>query len=153
MEIIIGAKILSTIEYDLAATAVTQTTHKIYKVVGLLISSGHEQVEKTLTVLDLPAKLKVLDAILEENKDSKFGGSIDLALMNVQDIVDKIHEELKLIEKAIEYHKTKYLNSWRSLGCDKNIERLVIQRKILDERFELFIKTLVLEKNNVVRQY
>lgn len=142
MELIIGTKILSTIEYDLAATAVTQTTNKIYKIASSIVSSGHNSIQKTLITLDLSAKLKVLDEILKENNDSKYGGSVDYALINLNDIITKIHKELVEINKIIEYHETKYLSSWRSLGCDENIERLIIYKKILDERFELFIRTL-----------
>ena len=87
--------------------------------------------------------MKIVGALLIELKDIKnLKESKKISLSSVGEIINKIYEELELINNSINYYKTIYFQSWRSIGCEQNIVKIEKFSKIFDKRFELLIKIL-----------
>jgi len=77
-----------------------------------------------------------------ENENEKEILVIDKCLEGLQEILDKLEIELKEIENGIKYHESKYLYTWRNIYIDEYIIKANNHIKILNNRFELFIKII-----------
>ena len=62
-------------------------------------------------------------------------------------MIIKIREDLKRINAKIEKHKKKYLASWRSVNCKKELGDLVSHCNILDKRFNYLVKAIEIVKS------
>ena len=64
-----------------------------------------------------------------------------ICVQQIDDIISKIHAELKAINNEISHHKEKrYLAKWRIPNYGDNIQRLKCYSRILDERKLKFVK-------------
>ena len=79
---------------------------------------------------------------IKEDNIKEDGLVIDKCLEGLKEILDKLEKELKEIEENIKYHETKYFYTWRVIDINKNIEICNNHIKILNNRFELFIKII-----------
>ena len=67
---------------------------------------------------------------------------MEMSLASIHDMIIKIREDLKKINKRIEKHKKKYFASWRSVNCSKELSDLISHCDILDKRFNLLVKAM-----------
>jgi peptidoglycan hydrolase CwlO-like protein len=99
--------------------------------------------QKDLENIDLENKISIINQFIEEIENRKnVKESIKSSINSVHDMLDKINKELDLIKDDIQYHQTKYFNTWRSIYCDDKIDNIKSHNEILDKRFDLLMKLL-----------
>ena len=83
------------------------------------------------------------------NKDEltqKLENPIQMSLMYLSLIIREIHNDLTVINRQIEYHNSKWFNSWRTMNIRKYLETLEVHNTILINRFNDFMKICVAYK-------
>lgn len=119
------------------------TTSSIYSSIRYLVSSNQKCYNKVITQLkelDLDYVIGVLRELVSECGQKLEYNSIRKALYGVNEILEQINEELNRIKEAYDYHKTKYLTSWRTFRYD--LTTLKQHKNILDSRYTLLIDLL-----------
>ncbi len=66
--------------------------------------------------------------------------STKLSILSINEILQKIQDELNDVKNDIEYHMSKYFYSWRSINCDDKLNNISNHSIILEKRFEMLIK-------------
>lgn len=148
--IILGSKALALVSgasYDILIQTIRGTSGTIIQTIKYITSNSNNIdlsiLIRELQIFDLENKINIINQFIEEIENRKnIKESIKYSILSVHEILEKIKEELDLIKKDIEYHMTKYLNSWRSLNCDDKIVNIKLHNEILDKRFDLLIKLL-----------
>ena len=75
--------------------------------------------------LDLMADIRVIGAIADDLKDKEeISGqhckSINVAVDNIRETLQSLHQKMNIVDKAILDHSNRYLSSWRTF--DQSIE-------------------------------
>ena len=82
------------------------------------------------------------------NKFDKLdSASVNYCLENLHDMIVRIREDLKQINSIIKSHKEKYFNNWRSVDVREQLNNLKIHTQLLDQRYDLLVKTLNITNN------
>ena len=95
--------------------------------------------------IDIEYKINVINSfIIELNTESvKLSKeSVKLSILSINNILLDIKNELHNLKGEIDYHLSKYFNSWRYINCDDKINIIIQHNNILDKRFDLLIKLL-----------
>ena len=98
-----------------------------------------------LNNIDIENKINVINSfIVELNTESiKLSKeSIKLSIIAINNILLDIKNELHSLKNEIDYHLSKYFNTWRYINCDDKINIIIQHNNILDKRFDLLIKLL-----------
>ena len=147
--ILLGTRALnlvSGISTELLIQTVKTTSNGIIGTIKYISSYNNIDItllKKDLENIDLENKIIIINQFIEEIENTKnIKESIKSSIKSVHDILDKINIELESIKEDIEYHQTKYFNSWRTLCCDNKIENLKTHDSILNNRFDLLVKLL-----------
>jgi hypothetical protein len=120
-------------------------------------SAYNEHLEQVLRELDIKAELDVVQALLDDLANHTECRVVKVSSDQMKASVDLIHNELKEIQRELEYHKTRYLCQYRTPNYEPNLKKLRQHRDILRKRRELLIaalsvqRNLQLRRNNVVR--
>jgi hypothetical protein len=130
---------------QIVSQAITDASSTIYTSVGEVFHHT-SSIDKVLCKLDINNKVKVIELlcnsiqsrVLKETDDSS---AINFCLENLHDMVIRIREDLKQIKSKIDYHNSKYFTSWRSLDARMELNNLVLHTELLEQRYDLFIKT------------
>jgi len=142
----------SRIGTDVLIRTMSTTTSALYELVKFIINTDHpglKNIQDTLESIDLEHYINVIDKLVtEHDHTSDMKDSVKEALLGVTKILQKIHDELIVIKKAYEKHKNKYFYRWRSFQCKYNIEIIVKHKHILDSRYDMLIKLLIIYKDN-----
>ncbi len=144
-----GATIMSRVGTDFAVRTLTTTTSSICGLLSSLTSYenvGIDDIKNELSKIDLENKVMVIEELIREYEKKEVRPSIKRAILGVNEILSKIHDELTTIKEAVEAHQKKYFNSWRSFDCKYNIRTLQKHKAILDERYDLLIDLLKIPK-------
>src|SRR5579885_2190002 len=101
-------------------------------------------VTSRINALDISCKLKTIEALLK-SLDIKDEQNVDddpivVSLRYLNEIIDVIYKDLDLINRKVNYHKTKWFNRWRTLNIKEDMNKLEIDCQILDDRFTRFIE-------------
>ena len=136
MSALLGRQILSQ--------AITDASASIYSSVGEVFHHTGS-IDKVLCELDINNKVKTIELLcnqlpkgIKENSDEC---AINFCLENLHDMVIRIREDLKQIKSKIDYHNSKWFVSWRSLDARQELSNLRLHTKLLEERYDLFVKT------------
>jgi len=129
------------------AHAVADFVALIYKAVGWTVGgAAHPDLKQVLEQTDLEAKLRAVDALLNQiatpAPDSKTVYAV--CTNNVQEVVDKIHSELKAIHQECEMHDQRWFSYYRYPAYYPNLENLKKYRELLDSRTDMLIKVLAI---------
>ena len=121
---------------------------------SFLKTSAHsEHLEQVLKDLDIKAELDVIQAILVDLGDRPDEcKAVQVSVGHVKEIVDLICRELGEIHEKLDYHKTKYLASWRSINCEQHIQQLRAHQQILHKRRKLLLSTLEIQMKLAVHK-
>ena len=125
-------------------------------VLGLLTDlEDHEDpyVNKVIEELDINSKISVIKSLINSKSfrridyNSKILQNIDiytvnLCIKNLNDIIDKISDELKKISELIPEHKLKWFHTWRTPEYHNNVENLKKYNIIMESRLNLFLDIL-----------
>mgnify|MGYP006088203853 FL=1 len=82
------------------------------------------------------------NSLPSKGSDSSNESAINFCLDNLHDMIIRIREDLKQLKTLIDYHKSKWFNSMRSLDVRTQLTNLKLHTQLLDSRYELFVKTI-----------
>jgi hypothetical protein len=136
MSAILGRQILSQ--------AITDASTSIYSSVGEVFHHTGS-IDKVLCQLDIKNKVRTIELLCNslpaELKKDDDESAINFCLENLHDMVIRIREDLKQIKAKIDYHNSKWFTGWRSLDARAELANLKLHTNLLEERYDLFIKT------------
>lgn len=120
---------------------VAESASAVNSTIGKIIGYGCEYITQMIEELDIHTKLQVIEEFVKEipKTDSK---SVHICLDKINCIIKKIHEELEVIEKEMEYHKTRWFYYYRSPNCYIQVDNLRKHSGILDKRVDTLFKIL-----------
>ena len=84
------------------------------------------------------------NSLPSKGSDSSNENAINFCLDNLHDMIIRIREDLKQLKTLIDYHKSKWFHSMRSLDVRTQLTNLKLHTQLLDSRYELFVKTLTI---------
>ena len=150
---IISADIVSAlIGRQIMTQAITDASSSIYSTLtGLLYYSN--DIDNLLSELDLGNKIKILEQLTKELNNYKNKNTVvDMSLEHLHDMIIRIREDLKIIQKKLSNHKQKYFNKWRKVNCKKELANLTRHSNILDQRLELLFKSLEFTNKKILTE-
>jgi hypothetical protein len=109
---------------------------------ALLRGIGTE--EEPLVTTNL-GKSGMKDSFLVVNGQS----ALSVCMSNVNDAVEKIHQDLTEIHLAVEEHKKKWFNGWRGVTYGVHLDQLETHKLVFDSRLETLMKFLMLPRDVV----
>ena len=129
---------------EIASQTITNTTKNIYNGIDKILLNDHLHFKKILVDLDINTKLDIIHTfIIDFHKDIKiFNETIIKTLKYLENSLKTIEIEIENINNELEIHSTKWFNRYRSSNCSELLNNLINHVKILDNRFELFIKLI-----------
>lgn len=98
---------------------------------------------------DIEASFGVIEELVNEINSKKLPTSIIRALENLERTLKKVHELLEKIHKKTINHTMKWFSSWRSLDISIETTDLIIQFNLLEKRFNLLHKVLMVYKESL----
>ena len=142
-----GSAIASLVGKGVLAQAVYDTSSVLINLARDTVYQEHPELSAILEELDIHATLQVIDSLLEEVPENyNDNKSLHTCIHNVNEIIEKIKENLGKINNEVEYHKTKYFNYWRTPQYETDVKKLKKLKPILDKRLKLFINVLKIAK-------
>lgn len=144
--------IISTVGIDLIIGTITTTTSSIINVIKYIATSidfGVSGLISEILLLDLEFTLGIIDELVKEQQHKQLTESVKRALLGVSEILESINNELSIIKKEIDYHNTKYFNTWRKLSCQSNIETITKYNALLTHRCKMLFDLLKIYNNNI----
>lgn len=107
--------------------------------------SGMVQVQQSLALLDLEAKLKcwrtLVDALSHRSLPPPVKISLDWFTASIKDV----EESLQLLKNAVEFHQAKYFPSWRSCNFAEPLRILETHVKILADRETTLLQMIAID--------
>ena len=131
----------------LVSTEVVSNTMKnIHDSINGIHENDVPHILELLEKLDLKKKIEITQSLFKENKNIK-NDTLKIALNNLHEITIKIKKELEEINNDIEYSKTLYFQSFRTMPYVEKLDKLKNHNDLLDNRLDLTIKLLSSNKN------
>lgn len=146
---LISADIISVLlGRQIMTQAISDASNTIYQSLTNLVCYS-QNVENVLSDLDIGNKIKILEQLSKIlNNYNTSNPLVDMALEHMHDMIIRIREDIKIINKKLENHKNKLFSSWRKVNCRKEVENLKRHSNILDKRIELLFKSLEIDVKN-----
>ena len=127
-----------------------ETTKNIFVKIFDIVNEKHDYVKEIIESLDLISKVEIIESIIRDiNEYMKLNNikpnhTLDLAIVQLSNIITTIHSDLHNVKKGVEYHKTLWFNSFRTPEYLKIIEKIKLDKKTLDSRLDNMIKIITL---------
>ena len=141
----------SKIGSEILVATISSTASSLYNLIKFISNTNHpslKNIQETLELLDLEYYINVINKLVNEYDHlSNQIGSIKESLFGVTKILQKIHSELNIVKEAYDKHKNKYFYKWRTFQCKYNIETIKKHKLVLDSRFDMLVKLLIIYKN------
>ena len=133
-----------------AHVAIIPIIKNIYPVITTIRDSlKNDDIIYELDERDIEASLVVIEGLVKEINSKELPNSILNALKNLEKTLSRVQVLLEKIHiKSIE-HTQKYFSSWRQLDVSKETKELIIQFNLLEKRFNLFHKVLLIYKESL----
>jgi len=133
-----------------AHVAIIPIIKNIYPVITTIRDSlKNDDIIYELDERDIEASLVVIEGLVKEINSKKLPNSILKALKNLEKTLSSVQVLLEKIHiKSIE-HTQKYFSSWRQLDVSKETKELIVQFNLLEKRFNLFHKVLLIYKESL----
>lgn len=136
--------VLSAITTDVLHKIIGTSVDNLGSILTYFVGKSSEDIvfkkyQNDIEIMDIPMKLQFVANWIEtyKEKEEKNLGKNDILLYHhLSEITQKIHDQIKIIDDKINYHKTKWFHTWRTLYLDAEIENLEKYIKILDERLK-----------------
>jgi hypothetical protein len=128
----------------------SETTKGMLNTIWDIINENHPDTIEVIASFDIISKVKLIETIIRDVNDeikvqnTEIPKSMELSIQQLNDIIDKIHKNLNNIKDGIEYHKTLWFSSFRSIGYLEEVEKLKKNNVILDTRLDQLIKIIML---------
>jgi len=134
---------------------VSETSKSIFnKIWDLLGEARHNKLEINIE-LDIESKVTLIESIIRDiNEEIKIHSliptkSLELALLQMKDIIDRIHLNFVEIRVGIQYHESLWFKNFRTAVYLEHIELLKKNNIILDARLDNLVKIIMLFKNTI----
>lgn len=133
-----------------AHVAIIPIIKNIYPVITTIRDSlKNDDIIYELDERDIEASLVVIEGLVKEINSKELPNSILKALKNLEKTLSRVQVLLEKIHiKSIE-HTQKYFSSWRQLDVSKETKELIVQFNLLEKRFNLFHKVLLIYKESL----
>ena len=92
--------------------------------------------------LDINSKLDIINSFVKEIEPETHNDTIKKSLKYLHEILEKINLEIETIRKEIEEHKQKFFYYFRTPNYKNTLQKLKLNIKIFDDRFNLLIKLI-----------
>ena len=128
---------------EVMTQTVTSSTKTILGSVSSILEDEDFAFKKILKDYDLTSKVGVINSYLNDlskNEELFKKEPIQLAIKNVTEVLEKISNEIKLIEEKIKAHKELWFHRLRTPEYKTLLINLETDIRILSERFDLLIK-------------
>jgi hypothetical protein len=128
---------------EVMTQTVTNSTKTILGGVSSILEDEDFAFKRILKDYDLTSKVGVINIYLTElskNEELFKKEAIQLAIKNVMEILEKISNEIKLIEEKIKVHTNLWFHRFRTPEYKSLLINLESDIRILSERFDLLIK-------------
>lgn len=148
MEYIIGAGLITTVGYDLLIKTLQKSTENVC----YLLTHLHSRKDcKEIREIDLYVQIQCIKNSVDfiSNKVSMDEHAYNLMkpiIHSINESLSIIESELLEIQKKIKYNNKLWLPYIFSISLDKNVNNIVLEKKILDSRFNMFIKLVNIQK-------
>lgn len=149
--------------YNGIITGISQMTFGVAKILKSIYSHKNPDINNYIQKLDIEYHINMVSTVLRKyskgeviNMKEHIGDKsvifttipkserttndpIQVSLTYLSDIIKQIHHDLMQISVEIEYHKTKWFNSWRTLNIKKQLEILDVHHTIMVSRYNDFL--------------
>jgi len=140
-ELILTSTIVKTmLGNEVLSRTIHTSTSSIYSGLTSLMVNPHFNFKNVLDELDIESKLKVITNFIDNVKESILNDYNKIALNEIYDIIEKIEKEISQINNLIEEHNKKWFSYIRYCSYSTEIYNLRKHVRILDNRFDLFMK-------------
>ncbi len=140
-----------------ASKIFNDTSKQLFVKIWDIVNEKDDHVKEIIDSLDLISKVEIVESIVRDlQEDMKINHlspnhTIELALSQLMNIIDNIHNDLNKIREGIIYHKSLWFNSFRTPAYLGIIEKIKNDKKILDSRLEnLAIVTNIFRQINKI---
>jgi len=106
---------------------------------------GISQVQQSLTLLDLEAKLKCWRTLVGALADRTLPLPVKISLNWFTKSIKDVEESLQLLKNAVEYHHSKYFSSWRICNFTEPLRILTTHVKILVDRETTLLQMIAID--------
>ena len=121
---------------------IRESTSSIYSI----LSSNPIELNTHLEIYDFENRLKIIDALLDELKPNENKHrALKLSLESIKKTIDRIHENIDILNKQVLHHNTKWFKNWRQPEYNKTIKDLDILSNKLDKNFDILLKVINIE--------
>ncbi len=138
-----------------AGHLVSETSKSIFnKIWDLLGEARHNKLDINIE-LDIESKVTLIESIIRDiNEEIKIHSliptkSLELALLQMKDIIDRIHLNFVEIRVGIQYYDSLWFKNFRTPTYLEHIELLKKNNIILDSRLDNLVKIIMLFKNTI----
>ena len=146
--IIETALVTSTLlKKEVICQAITSTTKTAYYGISGLMSNNDFIFKDILEDLDLSEKIGIIDSLIKKLENTNISDTINLSLHGLHNIINKINNEIILINNQIKDHKQKWFSNIRPAEYLITVNKLKSHKKIMDERLDLLLKLINTDKN------
>lgn len=127
-----------------------ETTKNIFVKIFDIINEKHDYIKEIIDMLDLVSKVEIIESIIRDiNEYMKLNNikpnhTLELAIIQLSNIITIIHTDLNNVKIGVEHHKTLWFNSFRTPDYLKIIEKIKLDKKTLDSRLDNMIKIVTL---------
>jgi hypothetical protein len=138
-----------------AGHLVSETSKSIVnKIWDLLGEARHNKLDINIE-LDIESKVTLIESIIRDiNEEIKIHSliptkSLELALLQMKDIIDRIHLNFVEIRVGIQYYESLWFKNFRTPAYLEHIELLKKNNIILDARLDNLVKIIMLFKHTI----
>jgi hypothetical protein len=130
----------------IGASLMSHSIHQLFNVLQHLDSE--EYISTQLEELDIVALLQTVEALVKDiSEETCFtDAAVGIALKNIIEIIDKIHQLLLNITEERNAHQQRWFAAWRTPQYTAKLEKLGVYKGILDDRVDLLIKILSIQR-------
>jgi hypothetical protein len=144
LNVIIGAGVASVFGSSIISQTVGATMNKTYNIISYLAYGSFSPevittVQQRIERLDIAVKLKLTDNFINLPPDKKSLVQKTLET-DINNLLQKIDNLLKIINTKLEEHPLKWFSSYRSLDVEHELTDLEVKSKLLDGRLKLIIE-------------
>lgn len=142
-ELVLTSTIVKTmLGNEVLSRTIHTSTTSIYSGISSLMINPHFDFKNVLDELDIESKLKIITKFIDNIKESILNDYNKIALNEIYDIIEKIEKEISKINNLIDEHSKKWFHYIRYCSYSTEIDNLKKHVKILDNRFDLFMKLI-----------
>ena len=138
--LVTGSIVGALVGNEVLTSTIRTSTSSIYTGLSSLMINPNFYFKNVLEELDIEAKLKVITKFIDNIKETTLQEHNKIALNSIYTIIHKIEAEITEINKEIHEHSKKWFNTFRRCNYTNQIDNLKKHVKIMDNRFDLYMK-------------